>query len=361
MKEALFSPSREVILASKLLAASAAIAAIAACQGVGGSAEARTQIRAVGSSTVYPFTTAVAEQFVQKNPKFKPPIVESTGTGGGFKLFCGGVGAQHPDVSNASRRIKASEVAQCSANGVTNIIELKVGVDGLAVATGKATQFPGLTTADIYKALAANPFGKPQTAKTWKDVNPALPAVAIRVYGPPPTSGTRDSLHELHLIPGCNSNPAMKALAKSDKKKHEEVCTKIREDGAFIEAGENDNLIVKKLAANPNTLGFFGYSFLEENTDKVKGIAINGVEPTMESIASFKYPAARPLFVYIKGAHLKAVPGLKEFVAEYTRESTWGPQGYLVRRGLVPMDPAERQRYAKIAGSLAPLDLASVK
>lgn len=362
MKEALLRPSREVILASKLLAVSTAIVALAACQGAGvGPAEARTQIRAVGSSTVYPFTTAVAEQFVRKNPKFKPPIVESTGTGAGMKLFCAGVGAQHPDIENASRRIKASEIASCKANGVTSILEIKVGVDGLAFATAKSAQISNLSPVDIYKAIAATPFGKPNTAKTWKDVNPKLPAVAIRVYGPPPTSGTRDSLVELVMTPGCETNAGIKALKKSDESKHKTICTKVREDGAFIEAGENDNLIVQKIEANPGTIGAFGYSFLEENASQIKGIAINGITPNYDTISTFKYPAARPLYIYVKGAHIRAVPGLKEFVAEYAKESTWGPQGYLVRRGLVSAPTAERQRYAQIAASLAPLDLASVK
>lgn len=361
MKNTLFRPSREVILASKLLAASAAIVALAACQGVGGSAEARTQIRAVGSSTVYPFTTAVAEQFVRKNPQFKPPIVESTGTGAGMKLFCAGVGAQHPDIENASRRIKASEVANCKANGVTNIVEIKVGIDGIVLAESKKAANFDVSPRDIYAALAATPFGKPNQAKTWKDVNPKLPATPIRVYGPPPTSGTRDALTELLLDAGCNTNPAMKALKKSDEAKHKAVCTKVREDGAYIEAGENDNLIVQKIEANPGSVGIFGYSYFEENQNQLGALTINGVAPTYDSISAFKYPAARPLFIYVKGAHVKAVPGLKEFIAEYSKESTWGPQGYLARRGLIAAPDAERQRYAKIATGVAPLDLASVK
>ncbi len=362
MNKALFSPSREVILASKLLAVSAAITALAACQGASiGSAEARTQIRIVGSSTVYPFTTAVAETFVRKNPKFQPPIVESTGTGGGMKLFCAGVGAQHPDIEDASRRIKASEVAQCKANGVTGIIEIKVGIDGIVLAQSKKAAPFNLTPRDIYAALAATPFGKPNKAKTWKDVNPKLPAVAIKVYGPPPTSGTRDALTELLLDKGCSTNPAMEALKKSDEARQKAICTKVREDGVYVEAGENDNLIVQKIEANPGTVGIFGYSYYEENQNQVTGLTINGVSPSYDTISSFKYAAARPLFIYVKSAHLRAVPGLKEFIAEYAKESTWGPQGYLSRRGLIAAPDAERVRYAQIAASLAPLDLASVK
>ena len=323
-------------------------------------ADARS-LRAVGSSTVYPFAKAVAERVARANPKLGSPIVESTGTGAGFKLFCSGVGERFPDVSNASRRIKASEAKQCAGNGVTQITEIQIGVDGLALATDKRSAISGVTQRDIYMALAKTPFGKPQKAKTWKDVNPKLPAIAIRVYGPPPTSGTRDSLHELMLLPGCETNAGMKALAKTDKAKHAAICTGIREDGAFIEAGENDNLIVQKLAANPNTVGFFGYSFLEENLSKLKGVTINGVQPTYESIATFKYPGARPLYIYVKNAHARAIPAIRAFVAEFTKESAMGPNGYLKQHGLVAAAAPTRARSQQAARNLAPLNLASVK
>lgn len=349
-------------MANKLLALGTGIVALAALQGAAADiAEARTQIRAVGSSTVYPFTTAVAEQFGRKNPQFKPPIIESTGTGAGMKLFCAGVGAQYPDIENASRRIKASEAASCKANGVSSVIEIKVGIDGIVLAQSKKVKGFNVTPRDVYAALASTPFGKPNKAKTWKDVNASLPATPIRVYGPPPTSGTRDALTELLLEEGCNTNPAMKALKKADASKHKTVCTKVREDGAYIEAGENDNLIVQKIEANPGSVGIFGYSYYEENQNQLTALTVNGVVPTYDAISSFKYPASRPLFIYVKGAHLKAVPGLKEYLAEYTRESTWGPQGYLARRGLIAAPQAERARYAKIAATLTPLDLASVK
>ena len=323
-------------------------------------ADARS-LRAVGSSTVYPFAKAVAERVARANPALGTPIIESTGTGAGFKLFCAGVGQRFPDISNASRRIKASEAKQCAANGVTQVTEIQVGVDGLALATDRQSAISGVSQRDIYLALAKTPFGKPQKAKTWKDVNPKLPAIAIRVYGPPPTSGTRDSLHELMLIPGCESNPSMVALKKSDEAKYKAVCTGIREDGAYIEAGENDNLIVQKLAANPNTVGFFGYSFLEENTSKLKGVAVNGVQPTYDSIATFKYPGARPLFIYVKNAHARAIPAIRAFVAEFTKESAVGPKGYLKQFGLVASPNATRARSQQAARNLAPLNLASVK
>ena len=323
-------------------------------------ADARS-LRAVGSSTVYPFAKAVAERVARANPKLGAPVVESTGTGAGFKLFCSGIGERFPDISNASRRIKASEAKQCASNGVTQVTEIQVGVDGLALATDRQSGIGGVTQKDIYLALAKTPFGKAQKAKTWKDVNPKLPAIAIRVYGPPPTSGTRDSLHELMLIPGCETNASMVALKKSNEAKYKAVCTGIREDGAFIEAGENDNLIVQKLAATPNTVGFFGYSFLEENLSELKGVSVNGVQPTYESIATFKYPGARPLYIYVKNAHARAIPAIRAFVAEFTKESAIGPNGYLKQHGLVAAPNGTRAKSQLAARNLAPLNLASVK
>ncbi len=327
----------------------------------GGAAEARTQIRVVGSSTVYPFTTAVAEGFKRSNPQFGSPIVESTGTGGGIKLFCAGVGANHPDIVNASRRIKASEIKSCRENGVSSIVELQVGIDGLVLAQARNATGMNLTVRDVYAALAATPWGKPNKAKTWKDVNPKLPATKIEVFGPPPTSGTRDAFNELYMEAGCKTNPSMAAIEKSDKAKYGKICTKLREDGAYVEAGENDNLIVQKLVANPNALGAFGYSYLEENTDKLKGVKLGGVDPTYETISSFAFPASRPLYIYVKPAHVRAVRGLREFLLEYSKESTWGPKGYLVRRGLVASPTATRAKNADIARTLAPLDPAAVK
>ena len=323
-------------------------------------AAARSQIRAVGSSTVYPFATAVAERLARANPNMKPPVIESTGTGGGIKLFCAGVGEQHPDIANASRRIKASEVKSCATNGVTAITEIQVGIDGIALSTAKATALKNVSAADIYKALAKTPFGKPNQAKTWKDVNGSLPALAIRVFGPPPTSGTRDAFGELILTAGCESDAAMKELKASDEKKHKAICTGIREDGAYVETGENDNLIVQKLESNPGTLGLFGYSYLEENADKLKGIAINGVAPSYQSIASFKYPGSRPLYIYVKNAHVRAIPAIKAYVAEFTKEAAWGKGGYLVKRGMIAAPDAIRARSAAAARALTPLNPAEV-
>jgi phosphate transport system substrate-binding protein len=339
----------------------AAVGASIATLGFASSADARTQIRIVGSSTVYPFTTAVAEQFARNNPSFKAPIVESTGTGAGMKLFCAGVGTGHPDMTNASRRIKASEVALCKQNGVSKIIEIQVGLDGLAIAHSKNAPAFGVTTKELYLALSAAPWGGAQKAKTWKDVNSRLPADKIELIGPPPTSGTRDSFNELFMEAGCNSNTSMAALKKADEPKYKSMCTKIREDGAYVEAGENDNLIVQRLVANPKALGAFGYSFLEENLDKLQGVSVNGVEPTAATVQSFKYPASRALYIYVKAAHVAAIPGMKEFLAEYTKESTWGPRGYLVRRGLIPSVDAQRSASAQTAATLTALDPATVK
>ncbi len=325
-----------------------------------GGGAAGEQIQIVGSSTVYPFTTAVAERFVQNNPSFKAPIVESTGTGAGMKLFCSGVGDQFPDMTNASRRIKQSELQDCNRNGAKQVIEIPVGIDGLAlVQSNQGAQNLQLTPADVYKALAATPYGKPQTAKTWKEVNPALPAVPIRVYGPPPTSGTRDSFAELILEKGCDSDPAMKALKESDKDRHKEVCSKIREDGAFVEAGENDNLLVQKVTANPGAIGVLGYSFLEENKAAIRGIPLGGVAPSAETIRSLDYPGARIIYIYAKGEHVNVIPGMKEFLTEYGRGM--GPQGYLAQRGLVPLPEDQHAKAMAAIQNLTPLNSAEVK
>lgn len=324
----------------------AAALTLAGCGGAtgegGGGGDSRQQIRIVGSSTVYPFTVAVAERFSQSNPNFSAPIVESTGTGAGLKLFCSGVGPSYPDVANASRRIKASEIEQCNAAGVRQIIEVPIGIDGLVLieSAQRPTNF-ALSERDVYAALAANPFGKPQAAKTWRDVNPQLPAVPIRVYGPPPTSGTRDSFAELILEKGCDSDAAMKALKDSDSDKHKATCTQLREDGAYIEAGENDNLLVQRVAENQGAVGILGYSFLEENSSRVKGIPVQGVAPTSATISDFTYPGARKLYIYVKGEHMTAIPGLKEFVNAYSQ--AWNPDGYLVQRGMISLPDADRQ------------------
>ncbi len=323
-------------------------------------ADARS-LRAVGSSTVYPFAKMAAERVARANPKLGTPIIESTGTGAGFKLFCAGVGERFPDISNASRRMKAKEAQACAANGVKDVTEIQIGLDGVVLATAHGTPIAGVTQRDLYLALAKTPFGKPNKAKTWKDVNAKLPALPIRVYGPPSTSGTRDALGELILTPPCEANPAMAALKKADEAKFKAICTGIRTDGAYIEAGENDNLIVQKLAANQGTLGVFGYSFLEENTSKVKGVTINGVAPTYATISSFKYPGARPLYVYVKNAHVRAIPAIRAFVAEITKESAIGPKGYMLAGGLVAAPAPIRARSQLAARNMTPVKFAELK
>jgi phosphate transport system substrate-binding protein len=323
-------------------------AAVAGCGG-SGEGETRDSIRAVGSSTVYPFAKLVAENFVRSNPDFKSPIIESTGTGGGINLFCAGLGANTPDIANASRRMKDTEFEACQANGVTEITEIQVGLDGLAFASARGGIKMNLTPEIIYRALAARPFGEEQTAKTWRDVDPSLPDKPILVYGPPSTSGTRDALKELVLIPGCEANAEMKALKDSDEDRHEQLCTEVRSDGVYVDQGEQDNLIVQKIEGNPNAVGVFGYSYLEENADKVQGLPMNGVAPIYETVASFEYPGARPLYIYVKNAHLDAIPGLREFVAEWAR--AWGKDGPLTAAGLVasPDDVAQRSLAATTA------------
>jgi phosphate transport system substrate-binding protein len=341
----------------QIIAAAAAALLVAGC-GSQGSGSGSQQIQIVGSSTVYPFTTAVAEQF-QRDHAGMRAVVESTGTGAGMKLFCAGVGDQFPDMTNASRRMKKSEFDACAQNGVNKVVEIPVGIDGLAFIEAKNDAPMNLTARDIYAALAANPFGKPNQAKTWKDVNPALPAKPIQVYGPPPTSGTRDSLAELILEKGCESDPAMKALKASDEAKHKDLCTKIREDGAYIEAGENDNLMVQKISKNPDAIGVLGYSYLEENLDKVRAVSLAGVAPTSETISSLTYPGARQLYLYVKGEHVDAVPGMREFLAEYAK--AWAKGGYLERRGLIPSPADVQAKAAQAATQLTPVDGQALK
>ena len=340
-----------------MLAVSALALTLAACGG--GQSNSRDQIRAVGSSTVYPFAKAVSDSFASSNPGMKSPIIESTGTGAGMKLFCAGVGTQHPDIENASRRIKKSEYDDCVKNGVKDIVEVQVGLDGVAFAEASGGSGIPLTQVDIYKALAANPFGKPNTAKTWKDVNPAFPAEPILVYGPPSTSGTRDALKELILVKGCDTDPAMKALKDSNKEQHEKICSEVRSDGAYVDSGENDNLIVQKLEANPKAIGIFGYSYLEENSDKLKGLTMGGVVPSYASIADFSYPGARPLYLYVKAAHLSAIKGLKEFVGEWAK--SWGKDGLLAKQGMVVAPDAVQAANASIASAMTLLDPSQLK
>lgn len=324
---------------------------------------ARDQISIVGSSTVYPFATVVAERFGQTT-EFKTPKIESTGSGGGMKLFCAGVGVEHPDITNTSRRIKKSEFDQCQENGVTNIIEVLIGYDGIALANSVDAPLLELTRRDIYLALAKmvpnsdgtetfvpNPYSK------WSDVNEDLPDTAIEVLGPPPTSGTRDAFAELALEGGCKEFPWVAALKKSDKDTYKEMCHSVREDGAYIESGENDNLIVQKLESNPDALGVFGYSFLDQNAEAVQGSMIDGHEPTFETISDGSYPVSRPLYFYVKQAHVGVIPGVAEYLEEFTSEASWGEEGYLADKGMIPLGDDERAAIGEAVSNMEPLDL----
>jgi len=349
--------TRKILVSSLLAGVIGAMSAAAYAQ------SARDSINIVGSSTVYPFTTTVAEQFGRQG-KFKTPKVESTGTGGGLKLFCNGVGPQFPDIANASRRIRPAELQTCAQNGVKEVVEIKVGYDGIVMAENKTGSSLVLTRKDVYLALAktvpdpanttsliANPY------VTWKDVNKSLPATKIEVLGPPPTSGTRDSFAELYMEAGCRTFAWLDALRSQDEPRFKRACDTMREDGAYIEAGENDNLIVQKLTANPSAVGIFGYSFLAENLDKLKGAVVDGVSPTFETVASGKYPASRPLFIYVKKQHVKVIPGIEEFIAEYTSDKALGEEGYLADKGLIPPAKSEIEKIRADAKALKPLKL----
>ena len=340
------------------LIAVAAVLSLSACGGGGGSAGA-SGASIVGSSTVFPFAQVAAEQFGQRYPDLPTPTVESNGTGAGIEQFCKGVGDGTPDIADASRAMKRSEYDGCVANGVDRIVQVQIGIDGIAL--GESLKGPSfrLTKAQLYRALAAEPFGKPQTAKTWSQIDPSLPAMPITVYGPPSTSGTRDAFIELIMVPGCESDAATKALKTSDKDRHKAVCERLREDGAYVNAGENDNLIVQKLEANPNTLGIFGYSYLEANANQVRGVPIDGVAPAYETIADFSYPGARPLYLYVKAAHVGVIPGLREYLD--LLPELWGPKGKMVGAGMIAAPDAVRAANAAVLKAATPLDPATLK
>lgn len=336
--------------------AAAAVASIA----FAGAAQARDQIQIVGSSTVFPFSTLVAEQF-GKTTEFKTPVVESTGSGGGMKLFCAGIGLEHPDITNASRRIKKSEFEKCTAAGIT-ITEVKIGYDGIVIANAKSADQFELTRQQLFLALAAqvpneenvlvkNPYTK------WSEIDPSLPDLEIEVLGPPPTSGTRDAFVELVMRKGARKFDFLNDLRGQDKKAFRAISDTMREDGRFIEAGENDNLMVQKVEANPAALAIFGFSFLEENRDKVQGSIVEGAAPTFDSIASGDYPVSRSLYFYVKNEHVGVVPGIKEYVAEFVAEKAIGPEGYAIDKGLIPLPDADREAMRENALNLAPLSM----
>jgi phosphate transport system substrate-binding protein len=326
-------------------------------------AQTRDQIRVVGSSTVYPFTTTVAENFGRAK-KFKTPIVESTGTGGGFKIFCGGIGTSHPDAVNASRAIKKAEFELCQNNGVTEIVEIKIGFDGLTITQAKKGPSIRLTVAQVFLAIAERvPDNSgtliPNPYRNWSDIDSALPNVKIEILGPPPTSGTRDSFHELFMEPGAEV--VLKELKNSNPKAFETAWKSLRKDGAYVEAGENDNVIVQKLLTNPNAFGIFGFSFLDENLATLRGVPIDGIDPTFDNISSYKYKGSRPLFVYIKKQHIGVIVGLREFAEEYVSARAISENGYLSRKGLVALPKKELTEVTNNVKNMIPLKADQVK
>ncbi len=325
-----------------------------------GSASARDEIRIVGSSTVYPFSTAVAEEFGQVTD-YRTPVVESTGSGGGLKLFCAGIGVAHPDIANSSRRIKPSEVANCAKNGVREIIEVKIGYDGIVLAGSKAAPAMQLSLRQVWLALAKQvPVDGKMIAnpnRLWADIDSKLAAERIEILGPPPTSGTRDAFVELAMEGGCRTFAEIAALKKSDKAAFKSLCHAIREDGAYVEAGENDNLIVQKLRTNPRALGIFGFSFLEQNRDVIHGSAIDGVVPEFDTISDGSYAVSRSMYFYVKAAHVGVIPGIEEFIATFLDEDVSGSYGFLTDKGLIPLMDEEREAVRDAALSLKPLIL----
>jgi len=324
-------------------------------------AAARDTIKIVGSSTVYPFATVVAERFGKKT-KFNTPVIESTGSGGGLKLFCKGIGVEHPDITNASRRIKQSEIDNCAKAGINEITEIKIGYDGIVIANSRKGQNLSLTKRQIFLALSPmipSPSGKKVLVanpnKTWSDVDPSLPNIAIEVLGPPPSSGTRDAFAELAMEGGCKTFKWLADIKKQDKNRYKSICRSVREDGPYIEVGENDNLIVSKLNANPNALGVFGYSFLDQNSDTIQGSMVDGALPTFENIADGTYKVSRPLYFYVKNAHASSIPGIKQYVREFTSKGAIGQSGYLSDKGLIPMPNSEYKEFASAGKKLTPL------
>lgn len=308
---------------------------------------ARDYVYVVGSSTVYPFSTVVAERF-GRSSQYRTPKVESTGSGGGMKLFCDGLGMAYPDIVNSSRQITTTELARCERNGVDEIVEVMIGYDGIVIANASSSPELDISRRELYLALARRiPGGQPgelidNPHTRWVDVSPTLPDLPIEVFGPPPTSGTRDAFVALVMESGCRDSPWLDALAETDPGRFRAVCHTLREDGRYVEAGENDNLIVQKLQASPGAFGILGFSFLDQNAEKVKAAIVDGEVPDFDSIAVARYPISRPLYFYVKKAHVGVIPGLREFLDEFTNERTWGDDGYLSYRGLVPLESAER-------------------
>lgn len=309
-------------------------------------AMARDNVHMVGSSTVFQFATVAAEEF-GRNSGYRTPFVESNGTGIGMEMFCSGIGSQYPDMSNASREIKPSELKRCVDNGITDIMEIKLGADGIVLANSKESPRYSLTSNMIFLALTPriarngelidNPY------HNWSDIDPSLPDIKIAVYGPKHSSGTRDAIADLIMLEQCKTYPEYAAVY-TDKKQYKKACQMIREDNDhYIEVGEQDNVTVKKLIANPETLGFFGFSYYEQNDNIIQSSIIDGQKPTFESIANGTYPISRSLFIYVKQDHFPLIPGMQQFTEELVSEAALDPfDGYLALKGLISLPLAER-------------------
>lgn len=332
--------------------------AVATALAAGGLAVARDQIAIVGSSTVFPFSSAVAEQFAARGV-FRTPRVESTGTGGGMSIFCRGVGLNHPDITNASRRMKPSEFDECQSNGVRDIVEVKIGFDGIVLATAQAGPAMALSKLQVYLALARDLPSRgrfiPNPFTRWSQISPTLPDTKIDVMGPPPTSGTRDAFNELVVERGAQRMPQLVQLTEGDDDAFESRALTLREDGAWKDSGENDNLIVQALSRSPTQVGVFGFSFYEENADRVRAVALDGLQPTFQDISDGSYAAARSLYFYLKRQHVGIVPGLAEYAREFVADRSAGPRGYLRRQGMVPLTDAERAVQQGVVARLEPM------
>ena len=332
---------------------------LAACGPTTARVEERSHILVAGSSTVFPFTQAVAEQFHGRNAQLPTPVVQSTGTGPGFELFCAGTGGNHPDVVGASRRMRAAEMQECRSNGIANVTELQIGIDGIAFVQSPSAPPIRLSRRQIYEALAANPYGRPNTIRRWKEINSAFPDIPILFYGPPAEDGTRDALAELILIPGCESDPAMRRMRDEDERRFREICTTVRSDGVYVASGEDDQRTAVQLIVNPGAIGIFGYGYLERERERLRGIAIEGVVPDNETIGSGRYSGARPLYIYVKADQVERVQGLRAFLTEYA--GAIGPNGYLARRGLIASPEPVRTAATQAASALTPLNPANLR
>lgn len=324
-----------------------------------------------GSSTVYPFSQAIADATMSANPDLSPISVDSTGTVEGITAFCaaasaptaedgdGETAAPRPDIVNASRRMTAQEFATCQSNGVTDIVELRIGTDGIVFVSSQDGGISlNVTPRILYTALAAEPYGEEQSNTNWSDVDPSLPNEAITVYGPPQSSGTRQSLLELVLKPGCTANGRLGAPEQADEERYQDVCATLRDDSGFLDQGERDDVIIRKVASNKRALAVVGYSWFEENQELVKAMTYEGIEPNSETISDGSYPASRPLFMYINKARAEVIPGLNPYLVQW--QASWDGSGPLSDIGFVPASEDGRAGMAEGAENMSVLTEAAL-